>query len=196
MSKETKPKAAKENFYLQNNFLLAMPNLEDPNFHHALIYLCEHNQNGAVGIIINKPTTVSLVEVLGDMKISIQDDIVRHTPILFGGPVHQERGFVIHNEKGNWRSTLNASGNIFITTSRDILEAIATHQGPSQVLIALGCCAWEPGQLETEIKENIWLSVPSTPEITFNASFESRYAEAMTSLGINALNLSDEAGHA
>jgi len=186
----------KESVYLQDHFLLAMPNAEDPNFHHAVIYLCEHNQNGAVGIIINRPTTISLVDVLGDMKIVVQDDIVRHMPVLFGGPVHQERGFVIHNEKGNWRSTLDSNGNIFITTSRDILEAIAIHQGPAQVLIALGCCAWEPGQLENELKENIWLSAPSNPLITFELPFESRYTEAMSSLGITLTNFSEESGHA
>lgn len=186
----------KQTLYLQDHFLLAMPGTEDPNFHHAVIYLCEHNENGAVGIIINRPTTISLVDVLSDMKIVVEDDIVRHIPILYGGPVHQERGFVIHNEKGVWRSTLGSSKTIFITTSRDILEAIAVHQGPSDVLIALGCCAWEPGQLETELKENLWLSAPSSPQITFDMPFETRYTEAMASLGITQVNFSDESGHA
>lgn len=182
--------------YLQDYFLLAMPTMEDPNYHHAVIYICEHSQNGAVGIIINRPTTVSLLEVLGDMKINVQDDIVRHMPVLFGGPVHQERGFVVHRPKGNWRSTLDAGNDIFITTSRDILEAIAIHQGPADVLIALGCCAWEPGQLEDEIKENAWLTLPATSYLAFETPFEIRYTEAMALLGVNIANLSDESGHA
>jgi putative transcriptional regulator len=185
-----------ETSYLQNHFLIAMPTMEDPNFHHAVIYLCEHTQNGAVGIIVNRPTTVSLVDVLSDMKINVQDDIVRHMPVLFGGVVHQERGFVVHRPKGNWRSTLEAGEDIFITTSRDILEAIAIHQGPPDVLIALGCCAWEPGQLEEELKSNTWLSVPASPHITFEVPFESRYADAMGILGVDLTNLSDETGHA
>lgn len=195
-----KPRKTKEKTYesgyLQNHFLLAMPSTEDPNFHHAVIYICEHNENGAVGIIVNRPTTISLVDVLSDMNILVEDDVVRHMPVLFGGPVHPERGFVIHNEKGHWRSTLNASGDIFITTSKDILEAIATHQGPVKVLIALGCCAWEPGQLETEIKQNTWLTVPSNTAITFESPFESRYTEAMANIGVTLTNLSDESGHA
>jgi len=186
----------KDSPYLQDHFLLAMPTMADPNFHHAVIYICEHSQNGAVGIIINRPTTVSLVEVLSDMKISAQDDIVRHIPVLFGGPVHQERGFVMHRPKGSWRSTLGVGEEIFITTSRDILEAIAVHQGPPEVLIALGCCAWEPGQLEEEIKENSWLVVPAEARLAFEAPFETRYSEAISSLGVNLTNLSDESGHA
>jgi putative transcriptional regulator len=186
----------KDPVYLQNHFLLAMPMVEDPNLHRAVIYLCEHNQNGAVGIIINRPTTVSLVEVLSDMKITVQDDIVRHIPVLFGGVVHQERGFVVHREKGDWRSTLETGDEIFITTSRDILEAIAVHQCSSDVLVALGCCAWEPGQLEEELKANIWLSVPSSPRIVFETPFELRYIESMGILGVDLTNLSDEAGHA
>jgi len=186
----------KQTVYLQNHFLLAMPMMEDPNLHHAVIYICEHNQNGAVGIIVNRPTTVSLVDVLADMKIIAQDDIVRHIPVLFGGTVHQERGFVIHHPKGDWRSTLETGNEIFVTTSRDVLEAIAIHQGPPEVLVALGCCAWEPGQLEEELKANTWLSVPANPRIIFETPFELRYIESMAALGVDLTNLSDEAGHA
>jgi putative transcriptional regulator len=185
----------KETSYLQNYLLLAMPSMTDPNFHHAVMYVCEHNENGAVGIMINRPTTINLAEVLSDMKINVQDDVVRHIPVLFGGPVHQERGFVIHRPKGSWRSTLETGNDIFVTTSRDILEALAIHQGPSDVLIALGCAAWEPGQLEQELVANNWLSIPAAAKIAFETPFETRYVEAMASLGINLTNLSDEIGH-
>ena len=188
--------SSKDARFLQDHFLVAMPGMTDPNFYHAVMYICEHNDNGAVGIIINRPTTISLAEVLSDMKINVQDDIVRHIPVLFGGAVHQERGFVVHRPKGAWRSTLSASEDIFITTSRDILEALAIHQGPKDVLVALGCCAWEPGQLEDEILKNIWLTLPANSHIAFEIPFESRYTEAMATLGINLANLSDEAGHA
>jgi putative transcriptional regulator len=185
----------KEVSYLQNYLLLAMPSITDPNYHHAVMYICEHNENGAVGIMINRPTTINLAEVLTDMKITVQDDVVRHIPVLFGGPVHQERGFVIHRPKGSWRSTLEPSEEIYVTTSRDILEALAIHQGPSDVLIALGCSAWEPGQLEQELVANNWLSVPAAAKIVFEIAFESRYTEAIASLGISLTNLSDEIGH-
>ncbi|HEV2613520.1 MAG TPA: YqgE/AlgH family protein [Gammaproteobacteria bacterium] len=189
-------KSPKESQYYQNHFLVAMPSMEDPSYHHTVMFICEHNENGAVAIIINRPTTISLADVLSDMKINVQDDVVRHIPVLFGGPVHQERGFVVHRPKGAWRSTLLAGEDIFITTSKDILEALAIHQGPKDVLIALGCCAWEPGQLEQEILANTWLTMPATSQITFDIPFDTRYTEAMGLLGINLANLSDEAGHA
>jgi putative transcriptional regulator len=185
----------KEVSYLQNYLLVAMPSISDQNYHHAVMYICEHNENGAVGIMINRPTTINLAEVLTDMKIAVQDDVVRHIPVLFGGPVHQERGFVIHRPKGSWRSTLEPSEDTYVTTSRDILESLAIHQGPSDVLIALGCSAWEPGQLEQELVANHWLSVPATTKIVFETAFESRYTEAIASLGISLTNLSDEIGH-
>lgn len=181
--------------YLQNHFLIAMPSIADQNFYHSVLYLCEHNENGAVGIIVNRPTTITLMDVLADMKISVQDDIVKHIPVLYGGPVHQERGFVIHRPKGDWRSTLTATTDICITTSRDILEALAIHQGPTEVLVALGCTAWEPGQLEQELLANSWLNVPADPAIIFETPFELRYTEAAGKLGIDFTNLSGDVGH-
>lgn len=182
--------------YLQNYFLIAMPNVADANLQRSVIYLCEHNQNGAVGVIINRPTTINLADVLSDMKITSQDDLNSNTPILFGGPVHQERGFVVHRPQGSWRSTLVASSEIFITTSRDILEALAQHQGPNEVLVTLGCMAWEAGQLEKELADNLWLSVQADPRIIFSTPYEARYVAAAALLGVDLMNLSEDAGHA
>ncbi len=194
--KQKSQKVVPATTFLQNHLLIAMPNMADPNLHHSVIYLCEHNLNGAVGVIINRPTTITLMDVLSDMKVSVQDDAVTHMPVLFGGSVHQERGFVIHRPQGKWRSTLVASDDIFITTSRDILEALAVHQGPADVLVALGCMAWEPGQLEKELADNTWLSVVATPKLIFDTPFELRYTAAAASLGVDFAYLSDEVGHA
>lgn len=194
--KQKSQKVVPATTFLQNHLLIAMPSMADPNLHRSVIYLCEHNLNGAVGVMINRPTTITLMDVLSDMKVSVQDDAVTHMPVLFGGPVHQERGFVIHNPQGNWRSTLVASDDIFITTSRDILEALAVHQGPKDVLVALGCMAWEPGQLEKELADNTWLSVIATPKLIFDTPFELRYTAAAASLGVDFAYLSDEVGHA
>lgn len=186
----------KDPVFFQHHFLLAMPTVEDDVFRHAVIYICEHNSNGAVGVIINRPTALSLLDVLNNMVIHAQDDIVRHIPILFGGPVNQERGFVIHRPQGNWQSTIDANDEIFITVSRDILDAMAVHQGPSEVLVTLGCCTWAAGQLEDELKNNLWLNMPAHPNIIFESPFETRYTEAMSLLGIDVINLVSEAGHA
>jgi putative transcriptional regulator len=185
-----------ETVYFQNNLLLAMPALADPNFHHSVTYLCEHNENGAIGIMINRPTTISLADVLADMKITTTDmESVSRIPVLFGGPVHQERGFVIHRPTGKWRATLSTGTDIAITTSRDILEAMAQHGGPTDVIIALGCAAWEAGQLEHEIHENSWLTVPADPEVIYSTPFEQRWIAAAARIGVDFNNMSSEVGH-
>ncbi len=185
-----------ETTYFQNYLLIAMPTMADPNFHHCVTYLCEHNENGAIGIIINRPTTITLLQVLEDMKIPAKDvNNVNRIPILFGGPVHQERGFVLHRPVGHWRATLNTGPEVAVTTSRDILEALAKHEGPQDVIVALGCSAWEAGQLEHEISENTWLTIPAEPEVIYSTPFEQRWVAAAAQIGIDMNNISSEVGH-
>lgn len=185
-----------ETMYFPNHLLIAMPSMADPNFHHSVTYLCEHNENGAIGIIINRPTTITLADVLADMKIVVNDvENVNHIPVLFGGPVHQERGFVLHRPPGQWRATLATGPEISVTTSRDILEALAQKSGPTDVVIALGCAAWEAGQLEHEIIENSWLTIPADPHLLYTTPFEQRWVAAAAKIGVDFNNLSDEVGH-
>ena len=181
--------------YLQNHFLIAMPQLEDPSFQQSVVYLCEHNENGAVGLIINRPMTATVGDILSDMNLSFEDHELMHHAILFGGPAHTERGFVLHETPGPWRSMLYVNEGIFVTTSRDILEAAAKQQGPEKLVVALGCAAWTAGQLEQEILANFWLSLPADKSLIFNLPYDKRYEQALARLGVNLTNLSAEVGH-
>ncbi len=141
---------------LSNHFLIAMPGMDDPNFQRTVTYICEHNENGALGLVINRPMeNIQLGDVLSQMDILVQNIHVGSTPILYGGPVHQERGFVIHRPFGNWRSSFDTTDGIVVTTSKDILQAIAEERGPSEILVTLGYAGWNPGQLEKELAENL-----------------------------------------
>lgn len=172
-----------------------MPSLQDPNFNRSVTYICEHNQYGAVGIIINRPTDTSLSYILKHLKITADDQKVKEMPLLYGGPVQQSQGFIIHRPVGRWRSTLEVSKDISITTSQDILEAIAKGQGPEDALIALGYAGWEAAQLEQEIRDNSWLSTPATPELLFNTPFSKRWTISASLLGIDFNQLSGDVGH-
>ncbi len=182
--------------YLNNQFLIAMPNLEDVNFSHTVSFLCQHNADGALGIVINRQTGMTLANILEQMKISSNSEKVQQTPIFAGGPVQQERGFIIHNNDSNsWDSTIMVSDCTSLTSSRDILEAIAEGEGPEHYLIALGYAGWGAGELEKEILSNAWLNTPYKEEILYDTPVEKRWISAANQLGIDINQLSGQAGH-
>ncbi len=185
---------------LANHFLIAMPAMADPNFARTLTYLCEHNAGGALGIIVNRPLDLSLGALFERVNIpltpGVTADKYRDLPVFFGGPVQPERGFVLHRPAGSWQSTLNVTSEIGLTSSRDILEAMSTAGEPSEIVMSLGYSGWAAGQLEWELSQNAWLTVPADPAIIFNLPAEERLPAAMQLLGVDFANLSDVAGHA
>lgn len=181
---------------LTNSFLIAMPGLTDPNFHHSVSYICEHNEHGAMGLVLNHPLDLDLGEVLGHLGMRSENPIVAGQQVYFGGPVQQERGFVLHRPVGEWNSMLAITDDIAVSTSRDILEAIAEGCGPKDVFIALGYAGWAAGQLEEEIAANAWLSGPASNEIIFSVPSEQRWRAAAALLGVDLDHLSDDVGHA
>jgi len=178
---------------LQNNFLIAMPQMHDPNFGGSLTYICEHNEHGAMGVIINKPLDLNLDSVLEQLDIPMQTE---NQPIYAGGPVQQERGFIIHTGAPSWESSMRVSPTISLTTSRDILEAIGNGSGPKEFLLALGYAGWSEGQLEQELKENIWLTCHANHQVLFNTPDEAKFKSAVSILGIDMDQLSGQIGHA
>ncbi len=182
--------------FLANQFMVAMPQLADPNFFHSVSLICEHNENGAMGIVINRPLEISLADVLDHMEIEPIDSNVARLMVYAGGPVETERGFVIHDASETWNSSLIISDTLAVTTSRDILEAIARGEGPNKSLVALGYAGWAAGQLEEEIIKNAWLSAPATDSILFETEFEKRWEAAAALVGVNVHLLSSETGHA
>lgn len=182
--------------YLNNQFLIAMPGLADPHFFHTVTYLCQHNREGALGIVINRPTGMKLKDIFEQMKIECDLEPVLNTPIFAGGPVQQERGFVIHSPcQQQWDSSIATAENITLTSSRDILEAIAQGKGPENYLIALGYAGWGSGQLEKEIIENAWLNTPCGEAILFKTPISQRWNAAASQLGIDINRLTTAAGH-
>lgn len=182
--------------YLTNHFLIAMPTLEDPNFYHSVTYICEHTEQGAMGIVINRPLDIALGEVLEHMHIELNNRTTAGREVYLGGPVQPERGFVLHEPLGQWDSMLPVTEQIGVTTSRDILMAMNDGEGPERALVALGYAGWGPGQLEREMSENAWLSVPADSTIIFDTPIERRWQEAAANLGIDLNTLSDDIGHA
>lgn len=193
-STDTAPMAAEH--YLTNQFLIAMPSLADSNFSQTVTLVCEHNAQGALGIVINRPMQMRLADVFEQLNLSAQDQLLREQSILQGGPVQPDRGFVIHRAGPTWESTLVVSDRIHVTTSRDVLTAIAEGRGPEPVSMALGYAGWEAGQLEAEMAQNSWLNVPFNERILFDTPYEQRWLAAAQLLGININTLSSQAGHA
>lgn len=181
---------------LKSHLLIAMPALQDPNFSRTVTYICEHGEQGAMGIVVNRPTDLRLTDVLQHMKIEGGLGAAGEQIVYLGGPVEEERGFVLHSHTDPWDSTLAVTDEISITTSRDILEAMAHGNGPQQTLVALGYAGWSAGQLEREIKENAWLSCPAERSILFDLPPENRWEAAVALLGVDVGLLSSEAGHA
>lgn len=182
--------------FLTGQFLIAMPAMGDPNFDHTVTFVCEHTEAGALGIVINRPTDMTVGEVLAQMQLPAGDEAVTSRPVLQGGPVQLERGFVIHDSDEPFTSTLLVGDSIRVTTSRDILEAMAQGRGPGRTEVALGYAGWGAGQLDEEMAANAWLTVPATPEIIFATPYERRWESAARLLGIDIRAMGPEAGHA
>ncbi len=181
---------------LTNHLLVAMPGLEDPHFAQTVTLVCEHSDKGALGIVLNKPLTMRLSEVLTQMNLPARDDAVGAQIVLRGGPVHQDRGFVLHRPGGAWESTHKISDSIQVTTSRDVLAAMARGEGPEKAFIALGYAQWGAGQLEQELKDNSWLTLPLNDDGLFELPYEDRWLAAWRSLGVDVTDVSTRAGHA
>ena len=185
---------------LANHFLIAMPSMQDPVFGGTVVYVCEHNENGVLGVVINKPTDMTMQVLFEriDLKLEEGPGLASHVdePIMFGGPVQDDRGFVLHTPGNRYSSSLTVTKDIAFTTSIDVLEAVAAGEGPPRMLVSIGYSGWSPGQLEEEIGRNGWLTVGADPEILFNLPIEERYTAAMRLLGIDPLMLTSEAGHA
>lgn len=194
MVSEKPSQTAGENL-LTGQFLIAMPALEDPNFAQTVTFLCQHSTEGALGLIISRPLEMQLNEILETMGIPLQDEAAGDIPVYWGGPVQPERGFVLHSPVGHWEGTLAVSDDIGLTTSRDILEAIAGGKGPEKLLIALGYAGWGEGQLEQEILQNAWLNGPASTEIMFDLAPALRWRAAAALMGVDLDLLSSQAGH-
>ncbi len=181
--------------YLTNQFIIAMPTLTDPNFFHSVAYLCQHNEDGALGIIINRSTDMKLGEIFKQMDITVTAPQSAESIVFAGGPVQQERGFVVHTSGGNWHASMEVSDSISLTTSRDVLEAIAKGEGPKQYLVALGYAGWGSGQLEKEILDNSWLNTPCGTQVLFDTPISKRWSAAADQIGVNIYQLTIPAGH-
>lgn len=179
-----------------NHFLIAMPSLADVNFYRTVTLICEHSSDGAMGIVINRTTDLRLRDILEQLELEALEESVADQPVYLGGPVQNNRGFVLHEPLGRWESTLPISDTLGVSTSRDILAAIAENRGPDRFLIALGYAGWAAGQLEREISENSWLSGPANREIVFDVPLERRWVAAAELVGVDLSNLSSETGHA
>ncbi len=181
---------------LTDHFLIAMPNMVDPHFSRTLTYVCEHNDQGALGLVVNRPIDMTLSALLAQVSVAHGAIELQKTPVHFGGPVQVDRGFVLHQPVGEWQSTLAVNERIGLTTSKDILVAVGNGEGPSKLLVTLGYAGWAPGQLEDELSKNAWLTVAAAPEVIFDVPFEERLPAAMQLLGIDYASLSEQAGHA
>ena len=181
---------------LTNQLLIAMPGMLDPNFSTTVTLICEHNEEGALGIVINRPLDLKLGGLFEQLEVEDPDPRAANSPVVMGGPVGPERGFVLHNPGGQYENSLAVSSEICLTLSRDIIDAMASGKGPGKSLVALGYAGWEPGQLEDEMLANSWLNVPATPEIVFDIPFSERWMSAAKTLGIDISQISSDAGHA
>ena len=195
--------AGHDRINLTNQFLIAMPGLGDPTFAGSVVYMCEHTEKGALGLVINKPVDIKLKNLFEKVELSLTREDIADSPVYFGGPVQTERGFVLHErldggdgEGGHYNSSLQIPGGLEMTTSKDVLEALSNGAGPKKVLVTLGYSGWAAGQLEEELRRNSWINVDAAPEIIFDTPVEQRYDRALSLLGIDPRMLSQEAGHA
>jgi putative transcriptional regulator len=181
---------------LTNQLLIAMPNLRDPSFARGVAFLCQHGEDGAMGILVNRLSEYRLGDVLAQMNLHSELPEVIDAPVLIGGPVQPERGFVLHTPGGEWESSFRISDEVSVTTSRDILLAIAAGNGPRRAVVALGYAGWSPGQLEHELCENHWLTAPVSEQVLFDTPLEDRWEAAAGLVGVNLAQLANYAGHA
>ncbi|MET0517903.1 MAG: YqgE/AlgH family protein [Burkholderiaceae bacterium] len=191
---------AQDRIDLTNQFLIAMPGMADEAFSGSVVYMCEHNDKGALGLVINKPISLTLGNLFEKVELSPPHEELAASPVYYGGPVQTERGFVLHEpldaEGGHYNATLAVPGGLEMTTSRDVLEALSNGAGPKRILVTLGYSGWAAGQLEEEIGRNGWLTVDAAPDIIFDTPVEERYAKALALLGVDPRMLSMDAGHA
>lgn len=190
---------------LTNHFLIAMPSLEDAMFGKSVVYVCEHSPRGALGLVINKPADIKMDALFGKVDLDLKRQDLSSSPVFQGGPVQTERGFVLHEsifigedkkDESLYASTMTIPGGLEMTTSKDVLEALASGAGPSRVLISLGYSAWGEGQLESELGENSWLTVDADRSVIFDTPVDQRYDRALALLGLQAWMISSEVGHA
>jgi putative transcriptional regulator len=181
---------------LSGHFLLAMPSMADPNFGGAVVYIAEHSSKGALGLVINRPTELTLQSLFERIDLKLEIAPLGAAPVFFGGPVQTDRGFVLHEPIGTWNSTVVVGDSIGLTSSKDVLEAVASGSGPRKLLVTLGYAGWGPGQLEDEIARNAWLNVPADPAVIFDAPVNERLPRAFRLLGVDPTFLSSAAGHA
>ena len=181
---------------LTHHFLIAMPAMADPYFTRTLTYICEHNDQGALGVVVNRPIDMTLGSLYDRLSLTLEDRDAAEAPVLYGGPVQTDRGFVLHSPAGDWQSTLKVNDAIGLTTSKDVLEALGRGEGPHKVLVMLGYAGWSPGQIENEITQNAWLTVEADEPILFDLPAEERLPAAMARLGVDYARLSEVAGHA
>ena len=194
---------AAEPINLTNQFLIAMPGMGDGTFAGTVVYLCEHTEKGALGLVINKPIDIKLKNLFEKVELSLDREDLAEAPVYFGGPVQTERGFVLHERarrrrrrRAAYNSSLKIAGGLEMTTSKDVLEALSNGAGPKKVLVTLGYSGWGAGQLEDEMSRNGWINVEAEPGIIFDTPVDQRYDKALSLLGIDAGMLSSEAGHA
>lgn len=185
-----------ENVNLTDHFLIAMPSLENSFFAGTLTYICKHDENGALGLIVNRPTNLSVDKLLQYLGIPSGEFRDASLPVMLGGPVQVNGGFVLHQPVGSWQSTLTTNATAGLTASIDILQAAADHHGPDKMLVTLGYAGWAAGQLEQELAQNAWLTVPASAEILFETPYEKRLPAAMQLLGVDFCHLSNQVGHA
>ncbi|MFC2991719.1 MULTISPECIES: YqgE/AlgH family protein [Halomonas] len=185
-----------QHFGLKDHFLLAMPHLEDPNFAGSLSYLCDHDENGTMGVIVNRPLELTLESLFEQLELGGEESPHRNAPVYYGGPVHKDRGFILHRGASTrWDSSIQVTEALSLTTSMDMLQALAAGEGPEDFLVCLGCAGWEAGQLEQEILENAWLTVEGRSDILFEVPPEQRLLAAAGILGVDLNLMTREAGH-
>ena len=180
---------------LAHHLLVALPSLAEAPFARSVALICQHDENGTMGVLVNQPTDYTIGEVLAQMDITTDDEALRVRVVLNGGPVHPERGFVIHDDARAWESSLPVGDGLFLTTSRDILEAMARGDGPANALVTLGCAGWGEGQLEGELADNSWLTVPADADLLFRTPLDERWQGAASRIGVNMFRMTDYSGH-
>ena len=181
---------------LAGQLLIALPALSDPNFSRSVTLVCQHDADGAMGVVVNRASEYTLGEVFRQMGIDGADESLAARPVVGGGPVHPERGFVLHDGEHGWDSSLAIGERLYVTTSRDVLEALARGEGPESAMVALGCAGWGAGQLEHELRENSWLTVPVDPELLFTLPLEARWQAAAGRIGVDMSLMTGYTGRA
>lgn len=181
---------------LANQLLVALPALDDPHFARSVALICQHDGDGAMGVVVNRGSEYTLGDVFEQMGIEGARDDLRGQIVLAGGPVHPERGFVLHDGDRSWDSSLSIADGLFVTTSRDVLEAMARGDGPARATVALGCAGWGAGQLEHELTEHSWLTVPADAQLLFETPLDDRWQAAAGRIGVDMTRIADHSGHA